>query len=101
MKLLIGECPHFSRFALPDESSFVLARSVYVAIEAVIREIDLAADEPLRPGIVPFKDLVPLLEPVQLRGDPGPEFFRFLNRFAVNALVVFRTLDVCAATKSF
>src|SRR5207245_8884435 len=98
MQFLISEDPHFSRLALPDQSSFVLARRLHVAVEAVIGEIDLAADEPLRPGIVPFQYLVPLLEPVQLHADPTPEFFGLLNRFAVTALLLFRTPALRAPT---
>ena len=32
---------------------------------------------------------------MQLFGDASPEFFRLLDRFAIDALVFFETLDVC------
>ena len=65
-----------------------------MAVEAVVGKIELAADKPLGPGMVPLQDLVPLLEPVQFVRDSAPEFFRLLDRLAVDALVIFQALDV-------
>ena len=79
MQLLISESPHISGFALPDDRGFVLAGCLDMAVKAVIRKIDLSADEPLRPGIFPFEYLVPLFEPVQLGGNAPPKFLRLLD----------------------
>ena len=65
MQLLVGEDANFSGFALPDDCGFVLAPGVDVAVEAVVGEIDLAADKPFRPRAIPLENLVPFLEPVQ------------------------------------
>ena len=99
MKLLIGERPHFAQLALPDQRGFILARGLHMAVETVIGKIDLAANKPLRPRIVPFKHPVPLLEPVQLSGDSAPELLRLLNRLAENALVVFQAFNVRLLTE--
>src|SRR5437660_3320869 len=94
MQLLVGQCPDFAGLALPDDGGFILARGCDVPIETVVRKIELASDEPLRPGAIPFEDFVPLLEPVQLTGDESPEFFGIINRFFVEALVLGQALDV-------
>src|SRR5258708_37245711 len=99
MQLLIGQGPPFSRFALPDQRGFVFARCLHMAIEAVIRKINLATNEPFRPGMVPFEDLVPLFEPVQLFSDASPEFFRMLDRLAIDAVVFFYALDMRLISK--
>ena len=65
-----------------------------MAVEAVVGKINLAADKPLGPGMIPLQNLVPLLEPVQFLGDAAPEFFRLFDRFAIDALVLFQALDV-------
>ena len=78
MKLLIGERADFAGFALPDDGGLILTPAFDMTVEAVVRKIDLAADEPLGPGRFPVQNLVPLLEPVQFFGRAGPEFFRLL-----------------------
>src|SRR5262249_47970685 len=100
-QLLVGECANLPGFALPDQGGLVLAPGLDVPVEAVVREIDLAAKEPLRPGTVPLEDLVPLLEPVQLGGDPSPKSLLIFDRLTVDALVVFETFDVGLAAELF
>ena len=70
-----------------------------MAVEAVVRKIDLPAHEPLGPGTIPFQNFVPLLERVQFAGDLPPQFLGVLHRFAGNALVLFQTLDVGGVAK--
>ena len=94
MQLLVGEGADFAGLALPDQRGLVLAEGLHVAVETVVGKIELAADKPLGPGMIPFQNLVPLLEPVQIVGDAAPEFFRLLDRLAIDALVVFQALDV-------
>ncbi len=60
----------------------------------VVAEVELAADEPFGPGQIPVEDLVPGLEPVQIAGDAGPEFFRVFDGLLVEGLVLFQALDV-------
>ena len=69
MQLLIGQGAHFSGFAFPNDGGFIFARALDVPIEAVVGKIELAADEPLGPGKIPFQNLVPLLEPMKFFGD--------------------------------
>src|SRR5580704_1320544 len=94
MELLIGEGADFAGFALPDDGGFVLAGGLNVAVEAVVGEIDLSADEPFRPWRIPLEDFVPLLEPVQFAGYAAPELFGIVHRFFVKVLVFFEALDV-------
>jgi hypothetical protein len=65
-----------------------------MAVDAVVAEVELAADEPLGVGQIPFEDLVPGLEPVQVFGDAGPEGFRIVDGLLVEGLVLFKALDV-------
>src|SRR5436305_3218010 len=94
MKLLICESANLARFALPYDGCFVFAMRCHVPIEAVVREIELAAHEPLRPGAIPFQNLVPLLEPVQLARDTRPERVGIVNRLLIEPLVLREVLDM-------
>ena len=93
-QLLIGIGANFAGLAFPDQRRFVLARRLHVAIEAVVGEINLTADEPLGPGHVPLQNLVPLLEPVEFFGGTGPEFFRLLDRLFVESFILGQALDL-------
>src|SRR5215813_9139518 len=55
VKLLIGEGACFAGFAFPDQRGFVAAPGGEMTIETVVREIDLAAAEPLRMRRIPFE----------------------------------------------
>ena len=70
-----------------------------MAIEAVIRKIELAADEPPRPGMVPLENFVPLFKPVQLFGNAAPKLFRLFDGLPIDALVVCLALEMSAAAK--
>jgi len=74
MELLVGEGADFAGLAFPDDGGFIFSRGEDVAVEAVVGEIDLAADEPFGPGGIPLEDFVPFFEPVQFAGDAAPEF---------------------------
>jgi hypothetical protein len=94
MQLLVGECANFARLALPNNRGLILTPGIDVPVQTVVREIDLAADEPLRPGAIPFENFVPLLEPVQFAGNARPEFFGLVDRFLIEMLVFIERLDV-------
>src|SRR5262249_24043603 len=79
---------NFSGFAFPQDCGLVLLPGLNLAVETVVGEIDLAVEEPLSPGQVPFQDFVPFLEPVQLAGNVGPELFRIGRRSIVELLVL-------------
>jgi hypothetical protein len=65
-----------------------------MTVDAVIAEVELAADKPLGPGEIPVEDLVPRLEPVQLAGCFGPEFFGIFDRLLIKGFVLLEALDV-------
>src|ERR1700722_665978 len=94
MQLLIGQRANLAGFAFPDDGGFIFARGLHVAVEAVVREVDLAADKPLGPRAIPFENFVPFLEPVQLIGDTAPELVGIVNRFLVKALVFSEAFNV-------
>ena len=54
MQLLIGQGTNFPGLALPDQGSFILTPGLHVAIQTIVRKIQLAADKPLGPGIIPL-----------------------------------------------
>ena len=94
MELLIREHADFAGLTFPDEGSLVLAPGLSVTVEAVVREIDVAADKPFGPGAIPVENLVPRLEPVQLAGDTSPKLFGIVDGLLVEALIVGEALDV-------
>src|SRR5581483_11096026 len=79
VQLLISNRANVARFALPNNCGLVFPVCLHMAVEAIVGEINLSADEPLRPWIVPFKDFAPLLEPVQFARNAPPELFRMLD----------------------
>ena len=88
VQLLVGE-RRARRPARPPRSSAALSpRRGQVPVEAVGRDVELAADEPARPRQVPVEHLVPGLGPGQLRlGGLGPEPLRIVDRPPVLAFV--------------
>src|SRR5260370_37556351 len=94
MQLLVSESADFAGRAFPDDGGFSFARGLDVAVEAVVGEIDLAADEPLGPWAIPFENFVPLLEPMQFAGDAAPELVGIVDGFLVETLVFGEDLDV-------
>jgi hypothetical protein len=79
MQLLISECADLARFTFPNDCGFVLAPGLNVTIEAVVRKVELATDKPLCPWIIPFENLVPFLEPMQLFRNARPKLLRVLD----------------------
>lgn len=79
------------RLAFPDDADFVAVASEYVAIERVVADVGLRADEPLRIGAVPFEHLRPRRKPVEVLRDLTPETFRVGDRSRVaRAILVHR-----------
>ncbi len=58
--------PPGDRLALPDDRDLVAVAVLDLPVDAVVAEVRLAADEPLRVGELPLEDGVPRLEPVEL-----------------------------------
>ena len=72
----VGQHARIARLAFPDDGGFVAARRMRVAIDAVVGDVEFAADEPFHPGRFPFEDLLPGREPVESQGFGGPEALR-------------------------
>ncbi len=72
-----------------------------MAVDAVVAEVDFAADEPLRPGQIPLQNLVPGLEPMELFRGTGPEGFRVFNGLLVEGFVFLEALDVRLGAELF
>jgi hypothetical protein len=64
------------------------------AVEAVVGDVGPAADEPSGVGDIPLEDAVPLLEPVQLLSDAGPELLGVIDRLLMQPAVLVHRLDV-------
>ena len=76
------------RLALPDDGRLVPPPVLHMAVDAVVRHIQLAADEPLRERRpAPVQHRVPLPEPVQLLREPGPESLRVGSGLGVNVWI--------------
>src|SRR6185295_14863855 len=88
VELGVGDDPFLVVLANPDDGDLVLAPGFDMTVQTVIRHIARGADEPLRPGIVPFQNFGPGREPLKLFGDVAPETFRVGNRFFIGAIVV-------------
>ncbi len=77
----VGDRPGVAGLAFPVVRDLVAVPGGDVAVDGVVADVELAADEPLGEGQLPVADRVPLLEPVEeLRGLPGPEALVVLVR---------------------
>src|SRR5579859_7576176 len=93
MELLICERPNFARLAFPNDGGLITARRGEMPVKTVVAEIDLAADEPLRPRQVPLEDFLPRAEPMQLLCDAAPELLGVRFGIGAHLLVLRGTLD--------
>ena len=79
MKLLIGERTFIAGFAFPDNRGLVPARPSQMPIQAIFRNVEFAANEPLRERRFPFENLFPSCAPHQLTRFARPEFCRLAD----------------------
>src|SRR5947207_9558225 len=63
MQLLISECARVAGLAFPNQSSFVAPPGSEMTIETVVRDVEFAADKPLRVRRIPPQYALPFLEP--------------------------------------
>ena len=85
----VGHDPLVTRLAFPVVGDLVAPARLDVAVEAVVGDVELGADEPLGEGQIPLEDRVPLLVPRdQLGRLLGPEALEVLV-----GLVVQRGVD--------
>src|SRR5580704_1824288 len=95
---LISEHARVTRLALPDERRLVAPGGGQMTVEAVVRGVELAIEEPLGEGELPLQDLVERLEPTELLRTLGPKCFGVLLGTPVERLVLGHASDVsCAA----
>src|SRR6185369_16903225 len=94
--LLVGDHALVAGLALPENGDFVLAMGKEVAVDAIVRGIDLATHEPLGKRRIPFENVGPLLEPGKfLLGQGSPKLFGILRRPLVQLAVAFHSLNQC------
>src|SRR5262249_62074029 len=73
-ELCVRDRPGVARLALPVVRDLLAVPGGDVAVEAVLADVELPADEPLGEGQGPLEDRVPLLAPVEeVGGLAGPE----------------------------
>src|SRR5207253_4666475 len=76
VEAVIREHAPLARLALPDEGRLVAPRAGQVAVEAVVGDVELAADEPLRERRLPVEDALEGRHPAQQSGHLAPEALR-------------------------
>lgn len=101
MELLISEGALIARLTFPDQCGLIASPGSQVPVETVVRDIDLAANEPFSMRRLPLQNHVPLLEPVKLllRKAP-PKRLRVSARFRAQPFRLLHSLDVGLLGKS-
>src|SRR5262249_22055036 len=94
VQLLVGEAALIARVAFPEDGGLVAARPGQAAVEAVVRDVELAADKPLRMRLLPVKDAVPALDPVEPLRLPGPEAVGVVVGLLPESLVLGEAFDM-------
>ena len=90
MELLEGEGAALAGFTLPDDGSFIAARTIEMPIEAIFTGIELSAYEPLCKRRLPIQGFGPFLLPKKLGGLAGPKFFGILEGLSVKFFIIFK-----------
>ena len=71
-QVAVGDRPRVAGLALPVERDLVAVARLDVAVEAVVRDVELAADEPLGEREIPLEDRVPLAATSRARAPGWP-----------------------------
>ncbi len=79
-EVLVGEGPGVARLPLPVVRDLRALPGFHVAVEAVLRDVQLAVGEPLRVRRLPLEDLRERLPPEEGPGVLGPEALEVLVR---------------------
>src|ERR1700730_7130342 len=95
MQLLISERAFVARFALPDDCRLVPPKAfgAQMSIQTIFRNVEFAADEPLRERRLPFENLFPSAAPDQLACFAPPDFSRLPVRLPVHPPILAETFD--------
>src|SRR6476660_4319972 len=93
MQLLIGERPLIAGFAFPNDCGLVPTRACEMTVQAIFRNVQFAAHEPLRERRLPFDNLLPRRAPDQLLRFACPEFGRLPDRFSIHSPILTQAFD--------
>src|SRR5262249_34184863 len=88
VQILVAEHADIAWLTFPDDGGLVFASSRQMAIEAVVRGVELASGKPLGVRLVPDQDFVPALEPVQGLGLFRPKSIRIVLGALAEPLVI-------------
>ena len=89
IQLTIGDAPHLSRrFSFPDQRHAAAPAGAHVAVQAVHRRVELAAEEPLGVRRLPLQHAVPRSYPFELLRPVRPITFRICPGAVVGAGVM-------------
>jgi hypothetical protein len=91
----VSEAADFAGLAFPDDGGLVASADFDVAVEAVLAEVHLAADEPFGVGEIPVEHFIPRLEPVEFFRDSSPEGFGIFDGSLVHLFILLEGFDVC------
>src|SRR5207253_2004881 len=80
----VGQDAAVPGLAFPDQGGLGAPWTDDVTVEAVVCDVQLAADEPLGVGGLPLERLLPRLEPVEVTGPLFPESDEVLPRLGVD-----------------
>jgi hypothetical protein len=94
VQILIREDACIPWFPLPDDRCLVLPPAAKVAVNAVVRDVELATHEPFGEGRAPIEDARMLLEPLDLCGHSAPELVRIVGGLAGEPLILVDAPDV-------
>ena len=99
MELLVSEHALLARLALPHDCRLRAARPVEVTVQAVLRDIELPADEPLCVRHLPIEHLLPRLLPGEFLRFAREKFLGVLDALIPHLLVLRHGLDARLARK--
>src|SRR6516165_7581723 len=72
-----------------------------MTIEAVVRSVEFATDEPLGEGWVPLQGFAERLEPVHFPGAFGPKSFRICSGTSVQSLILRKAFNLRLLAKTW
>ena len=87
IEIVVGQRSAIAGLAFPDDRRLVAASAANVPVDAVDRDVQLSADEPLRVRRLPVEHLVPRPRPFELAGELCPEAFRIAFGLGVDRFV--------------
>src|SRR5690606_31414220 len=89
VEILIGIHLSFvSRLPFPYNGRLIFSSTLDMAIHAVVTDVGLSPNEPLRIRQIPIEDSFPGSEPIDTFGHFGPKPFRVFSSLLINSLIV-------------